>query len=1019
MFSIPSSSDLRTRSFAISSRHLPANSRSLASTSISFPFHSAFNSHPQPFEISHSSVYRPSHAPPKMFYDDHDPRIGPEEMPSPHSEYAPYYSGCADTFEDFLDEFEGRAYDCELTDPQRVDAIIRYVDPSIQELCRTLSGFRPRDWSMFRQSLLDTFGRTTPRPQVMRQKLQSYVQDSSRTRMDSVDDVLQYYRDFLCLSAPIVHSGHLTEEDRDAAFWHGFHPEDRSKLWPRLIGKNPLQPHGIPFHFEDVLSCARGTFAYDGYFSSWTPEHRSKPSSVRREQPVAEHVSRDTCGPREVSRAVVSNAEKESTHSSSELLSPPTPDPQLPISSSLSTSELQHPHTRSATVDQPEDAPTFSIHSSTLFPLSSPSVSESRYTLAHSATVDHPEAASTLSIPSSTLLPSTSSVPTPSLPPSAADDDPEHAPTFSNSSSTFLPSTPSVRLTPSTADDDPEHAPTFSDSSFIPLPSTSPAPTRSLAHSVADDVSEIISTPSPMLSIPSDFESLSSEKEVQPESELVSMSSTTPTSLSLLSTPSLSSPSDTDVSELASAPSSSLSISPDPECLPSATEDQPETESASMSLIPSKFDMPTCALSPLPDHSSTSISSLSTSEVSPSLEVLIPNTFPVALLPDRSSFLSENLSPCEFESASTPSSTVDVVPPSSPESSPSSLSEVIPHTSDANSRTRAPILPFGATLFDSDSRAFEMTPARASSTVPSNAQPVDPSLENYPPFRSARLVPRMLDQVDSNSITLSPSTPVLPHSSSLQQSLGVTSDNTVSSPLEIAPISASATFTRVAQQVPTQWLLYLVPQLLKSQEPLLVPEVTSMRTPRLTHSLPPLRMSGFRSAHFDFALIIVTTAVLVFVFPNVLATFLSHARKFGNKNKDLSDRQNSNLKTGNTFAQRLRLQYTPHAARFVFDPGGPTSTHEDVRKRKSKSRGGFVTTHDATLPTLVLVGNRTVFIAETLKFFSRRSLTGDGQDLNPLGGVRPALGLGLKRASRCHIGVTPFPGMPCILPYLF
>ncbi|KAI9449210.1 hypothetical protein BJY52DRAFT_1420082 [Lactarius psammicola] len=683
----------------------------------------------------------------------------------------------------------------------------------------------------------------------------------------------------------------------------------------------------------------------------------------------------------------------ESTHSSSELLSPPTPDPQLLTSSSLSTSELQHPHTRSATVDQPENTPTFSIPSSTLFPLSSPSVSESRYILAHSATVDHPEAASTLSFPSST----------------------------------FLPSTPSVRLTPSTADDDPEHAPTFSDSSFIPLPSTSPAPTRSLAHSVADDVSEIISTPSPMLSIPSDFEYLSPEKEAQPERELLSISSTIPTSLPLLSTsslsssqtddvpeiastpppftsitpacpltlsilsnfeylpseteeepesepasmssttpsslplqstPFLSSPSDVDVPELASAPPSSLSISSDPECLPSAMEDQPEPESASTLSIPPKLYLPPRVLTHISDHLPASHPSRSTLEISPSSVISTP-ALPVSLLHDQSSFSSESRRPSELKAASWFSSAVNVVLPSFTESSPSSLSEVILHTSDANL-----LLPL---------------------------------------------------EVSLNAL-------VSPHSSSSQQSLGVTSIS--SDLLETAPAPASPSIPSVPKQVPTaQWLLYLVPQLL--QEPSLVYEASSTPASRFSHYSPPLRMSGSRSAHFDFALIIVTTAVLVFVFPNVLATFLSHARKFGNKNKDLSDRQNSNLKTGNTFAQRLRLQYTQHGKRFVFDPGGVASslalesTHENARGRKPKTRGGFVTTHDATLPTLVLVGNRTVFIAETLKFFSRRSLTGDGQDLNPLGGVRPALGLGLKRASRCHIGVTPFPGMPCILPYLF
>ncbi|KAI9450243.1 hypothetical protein BJY52DRAFT_1192006 [Lactarius psammicola] len=869
--------DPQTRSSVISSRYLPAISRSLTSTSPTFPFHPAFNSHPQHSKPSRPSIYRPSYPPPKMYYDDHDPRIGPAAMPPPRSEYAPYYSGYADAFEDFLDEFEGRAYDCELTDPQRVDAIIRYVDPSIRELCRSLNGFRPRNWPVFRQSLLDTFGRTTPRPQVMRQKLQCYIQNSSRSRMDCIDDVLQYYRQFLCYSAPLVHAGHLTEEDRDAAFWRGFHPEDCKVLWPRLIGKNPIQPPDTPFYFEDVFHCARAAFAYDGASLSWSPEYQFKPSSVRREQPVAEHVSRDTCGPREVSRAVVSNAEMENTHSNSELLSPSTPDPQLPLSSSLSALELQHSHMRSATVNQPEDALTFSNPTSTLPISSSLSASEFQQPPTHSATVNQPEHESKSSISLSTLLPSISPFLTssPSLAPSIAEDDPERAPTFSNSPSTFLPSTPSVRLTPSTADDDPEHAPTFSDSSFIPLPSTSPAPTRSLAHSVADDVSEIISTPFPMSTISSDFECLSSEKEEQLESELASMSSSTPASLPLQSTPLFSSRSNNDVPELASAPPSSFPISSDPECVTSARlarDYQPEPMSASTLPIPPKLYLSPRVLSPIPNHLSASLS--------------------VSLPHDQSPFLSDSLRSYEFKS--TPVSTVDVVPPSSPESSPSSLGEIIPHTSDANPRTCTLILP-----------------------------------------------------------------------------LGVTSDSSVSSPLEIALVSASPTIPPVYQQVfTTQWLLYLVPQLL--QEPSLVYEASSTPVPHLSHYSPLRRLSGSRSAHFVLALTIVTTAALVSVFINVFAIILTHAREFGSKNEDLGDSQNGTPKSCNsdTFAQRRQLrQYTPHALRLVFDPGGSASTHEDVRKHKSKTRGGLIITQGATLPTPILAGNLIVFVVKTLKFF--------------------------------------------------
>src|SRR6266702_2403105 len=109
--------------------------------------------------------------------------------------------------------------------------------------------------------------------------------------MDCLDDVLQYYRQFLWLSAPLVHAGHLSEEERDSTFWYGYHPEDCEVLQPHLLGKNPFQLRKVPFHFEDVFGCAHGEFVYGVSFSSWSPEYQFKPLSVRCEQPVAEHIS--------------------------------------------------------------------------------------------------------------------------------------------------------------------------------------------------------------------------------------------------------------------------------------------------------------------------------------------------------------------------------------------------------------------------------------------------------------------------------------------------------------------------------------------------------------------------------------------------------------------------------------------------------------------------------------------------------------------------------------------------------
>ncbi|KAH9009409.1 hypothetical protein EDB84DRAFT_1197093 [Lactarius hengduanensis] len=125
-----------------------------------------------------------------------------------------------------------------------------------------------------------------------------------------------------------------------------------------------------------------------------------------------------------------------------------------------------------------------------------------------------------------------------------------------------------------------------------------------------------------------------------------------------------------------------------------------------------------------------------------------------------------------------------------------------------------------------------------------------------------------------------------------------------------------------------------------------------MFAPRLPLALPPLSRSGL--ARFNFAFVFITTAVLVSTLFNASTTLPTLAHKYWSKQEVTGGSQNGTFKTSNScndFAQQLRLgQLTPRAPRLVFDPGGPASSsslkilsaHEDVRKRKSKTRDGII-----------------------------------------------------------------------------
>ena len=78
--------------------------------------------------------------------------------------------------------------------------------------------------------------------------------------MNDEADVLQYYRDFLALSKPLLDSQRLSIHKRNKAFWLGFHPCNHLELYARLIAKHLDQPSGVYFNYLDVYRVARVTF---------------------------------------------------------------------------------------------------------------------------------------------------------------------------------------------------------------------------------------------------------------------------------------------------------------------------------------------------------------------------------------------------------------------------------------------------------------------------------------------------------------------------------------------------------------------------------------------------------------------------------------------------------------------------------------------------------------------------------------------------------------------------------------
>ncbi|KAH8977017.1 hypothetical protein EDB92DRAFT_1822827 [Lactarius akahatsu] len=196
-----------------------------------------------------------------------NPPTGPAAMPSAHERKAPFFSGrVGDPLDEFLREYEELATTYALTPQQKVETVLRYIPHDLRDLWKILDGYTGHDWALFRQSLERIYEGTSAQSRHSKQKLYDFAHYNSRTRMRDEEDIIHYYRQFLVFCQPLIEDHRITTDERDYAFWYGFHPEDRDKLSPRLLAKFPDQPIGQPYNFNEVFKIARAAFSSSPFF---------------------------------------------------------------------------------------------------------------------------------------------------------------------------------------------------------------------------------------------------------------------------------------------------------------------------------------------------------------------------------------------------------------------------------------------------------------------------------------------------------------------------------------------------------------------------------------------------------------------------------------------------------------------------------------------------------------------------------------------------------------------------------
>ena len=206
---------------------------------------------------------------------------GPAAMPRP-KKYPNFDETSGEPIMDFLADFDELADGHGLSDQQKVETILKYIPAHQKDLWKSLKGYATGNWTTFRRELEKLYPDMDAASRYSRQALLDLVNLSARTRMRDEKDVFEYYRSFLAISNPLHSAGQISSDERNAEFFRGFHPYDRTSIANRLYPLHPNRARNKPYDYEDVFAVARGYFAdLQFYRTDDTPNYPPPPNPSR------------------------------------------------------------------------------------------------------------------------------------------------------------------------------------------------------------------------------------------------------------------------------------------------------------------------------------------------------------------------------------------------------------------------------------------------------------------------------------------------------------------------------------------------------------------------------------------------------------------------------------------------------------------------------------------------------------------------------------------------------------------
>ncbi|KIK76911.1 hypothetical protein PAXRUDRAFT_17860 [Paxillus rubicundulus Ve08.2h10] len=182
----------------------------------------------------------------------------PIAMPLRGSRDAPKFDGRTPAhLPCFFEDIEILGEAAQILEEAQIKAAIRYADLDEAEVWLTLTAASGRNWDAFVAAVKDLYPGCEGGNRYCRADLQYLVQDYCSKPMRSQDDLGEYRRRFLKISAPLIANKKLADTERDTFFLDGFPRAVANWVRHRLsIIRADLHPDNT-YPIEDVIEAAK------------------------------------------------------------------------------------------------------------------------------------------------------------------------------------------------------------------------------------------------------------------------------------------------------------------------------------------------------------------------------------------------------------------------------------------------------------------------------------------------------------------------------------------------------------------------------------------------------------------------------------------------------------------------------------------------------------------------------------------------------------------------------------------